>query len=189
MKKSRLSISILIFAVIMVFCSIINDNVYADSIKSGLTVSPPNQKIILIPGEEYTGTIRISSPASSQRDVNYTITIGPFSEHGKEGGNDDYGEVDYVSVSSYNQMMNWITLNKTKGTVSPNESQTIIYTINVPKDAPAGGQYASLIVRDETSGNSSGSGVSIKSNMQASGISKYPSGFFSSLAVLAAVLE
>ena len=165
MKKSKLFITTLILGIITLFGGLTN-NTYADTVKSGLTVSPPAQKIVLIPGEKYTGTIKIASPASSQKDIDYAITIASFSEHGGEGRNDDYGAVDYTTVTEYNQIMNWITLDKKRGTLAPNETQTVTFTIDVPKDAPAGGQYASLAVRDESGSDSSGGGVSVQSVMQ-----------------------
>ena len=129
--------------------------VYADS--NSMTVSPPNQSIILIPGEKYTNSLNIFNANDSTRDLKYEISIGSFSQK-SDNGVDDYGTVDIVSESSYNQIMDWITLSKTSGTVAPNESDDVTYTIDVPEDAPAGGQYATIVVTDVTTSNAAGEG-------------------------------
>ena len=151
----------------LIVCSSGLSNAFADRVISSLTVSPPNQKIILVPGETYTGSVSVFSPAKNDKTMHYSVSIGSFSEasDGKDG--DDYGTVDHLSRTSYNQMMDWITLDKSEGRIEPNTSDTISYTIKVPKDAPAGGQYASLIVRDESnSDDDSGSGVGVQNIMQ-----------------------
>ncbi|MDO5452012.1 MAG: hypothetical protein Q4F56_02900 [Candidatus Saccharibacteria bacterium] len=141
-------------------------NVWADPIIGSLTVSPSKQKIVLIPGETYVGSINVFSPAKSEKDMRYNVSIGSFSESSNGENNDDYGTVDHISKSSYNQMMDWITLDKESGILSPNTKDVITYTINVPEDAPAGGQYASLIIKDEDGMYSVGTGVAIKNEMQ-----------------------
>ena len=140
---------------------------FADRLISSLTVSPPNKKIVLVPGETYTGSISVFSPAKNERDMHYSVSIGSFSETADGEDGDDYGTVDHSTKTAYNQMMDWITLDKTEGWVSPNTADTITYSIKVPMDAPAGGQYASLVVRDESnSDDDSGSGVAIQNIMQ-----------------------
>lgn len=168
MKRIKLLIGVLVLLGLGGFVMLGSGAAYAEpeTIKSGLTVSPPNQKVILVPGESYYGSIKVSSPASSQKDVTYVVEVGSFSERGSEGRKDDYGTVDYIEKSAYNQMMDWIVLEKDGGVLSPNTSDIIPFVINVPEDAPAGGQYASLIVRDESSSDAVGNGVSIKSYMQ-----------------------
>lgn len=138
----------------------------ADTIMNSLTVSPPYQMIELVPGETYTGAIKVASQAKSDVATKYEISVGPFSEHGEEGDKDDYGVVDYIASSTYNQMVDWIELDKTEGTVEPNETQIVPFKIRVPEDAPAGGQYASLIVKDASGKESAGQGVAVQSVMQ-----------------------
>ena len=68
-------------------------------------------------------------------------------------------------------MMDWITLDKESGVVEPNSTDTIWYTINVPEDAPAGGQYATILIKDDTKRVDEGSGnVSIQSISQMASI-------------------
>lgn len=141
-------------------------SVWADPVIGSLTVSPSKQKIVLVPGEIYTGSINVFSPAKSEKNMVYSVSIGSFSESTNGRNNDDYGTVNYIDKSSYNQMMDWITLDKDSGVLSPNTGDVITYTIKVPEDAPAGGQYASLIVKDEAGMYSQGQGVMVRNEMQ-----------------------
>lgn len=127
---------------------------------NSMTVSPPKQRIILIPGEKYSNTISVFNASDSTRDLKYEVSVGSFSQK-KDGSNDnidDYGAVDVVSESSYNQIMQWITLDRTSGQVAPGKTEDITYVIDVPDNAPAGGQYATIIVADVTTSNNSGGG-------------------------------
>lgn len=139
---------------------------YAEGIRAGLTVTPPNQKVVLTPGETYNGSIKVSNPAGSDRDVEYAVAVVSFSEYGADGSKDDYGNVDFVSKTNYNQMVDWITLDNAAGSLSPNETTVVQYSINVPKDAPAGGQYAALSVRDITGSVTMGDGVAVNNIVQ-----------------------
>ena len=92
--------------------------------------------------------------------------MGPFSETKGENSKDDYGNVNYIDKSTYNMMVDWIEIENTTGSVEPNGVVTIPFTINVPEDAPAGGQYASIIVRDTTPPGYEDEGVAVDSVMQ-----------------------
>lgn len=118
-----------------------------------MTVSPPQQKIVLVPGETFEGTIQVSNSANAEKNLEYSVTIGSFGLDKDENGNTDYNSTDVDTVTSYNQMMEWIELGKDRGSVAPNSTDTIPFTITVPEDAPAGGQYATIIVQNDTKGD------------------------------------
>ena len=163
--KKNIKKLVLLGAVIIGVCLRINGApVFADNAKSTMTLSPLNQKIILIPGEEYRGAVRVSSPNDATQNLDYSVSIGSFSQKSTSDSVDDYGEVDSETRTSYNQIMDWITLDFDKGSVAPNSTDVVTFTINVPEDAAAGGQYATILVRNNTDyyGDISGS-VSIKS--------------------------
>lgn len=125
---------------------------------STLIVSPTSQKMILMPGETFTGTIKVSNPNDAKQNLDYSVYIGSFSQKKDENSVDDYGMVDTDIVSNYNMMMEWITLEKDSGSVAPNETDIVPFTITVPETAPAGGQYATLLVKDDTKTNEEGAG-------------------------------
>ena len=101
-------------------------------------ISPPMQKIALQPGEVYHGTFKVSNIGFN--DFNYTLSSIPYSVT-----NDNY-DPDFVTETTYNQLAKWVTFEKDSGHVDSNGIQEVHYTVTVPEDVPAGGQYAGLAV-------------------------------------------
>lgn len=166
MKKNKLLMAVAALALVVVSCfGVFNGRVYADS--NSMTVSPPYQKMILIPGETYKNVVSVFNASNSTRDLKYAVEVGSFSQLKSEESGDDYGSINHINVSSYNQIMDWIKLGSTGGTAKPGETQEISYTIEVPEDAPAGGQYATILVIDETTSGLPGEGnISIDQKFQ-----------------------
>lgn len=160
-----------LITVIVVFLAALgfSANVYADDEpSSALVVSPMYQKIILVPGESTSMSIKITNPNIAKNNLEYSVKIGSFSQQGTSK-DDDY--VDTDTITAYNQIMNWIKLDKTTGTVEPNNTDTLTFTIDVPKSAPAGGQYATILIKDDTPKDNSSSGnVSVQSDVQMASI-------------------
>ncbi len=141
----------------------------AEANTSTVTVSPMADEIILTPGETYEGAIKISNPAAAEQNLEYSISIGSYSQKPGENGGED--EFDIDSRSNYNQIMDWITVDNETGSVAPNDTDVVAYSIEVPETAPAGGQYATLIVRDETEREGkNGGNVSIGEDAQIASI-------------------
>lgn len=103
------------------------------------SVSPMYQLVSLTPGETYVGNFEIVNPGTNTETFYYQLRIEPFSVD-----NDD--DISLVSNGDYNQIIDWIELSEPSGTILPNAHKEIRFTINVPKDAPAGGQYVSIVV-------------------------------------------
>ena len=114
-------------------------NAYADEVTT-FSVSPMNQKISLNPGERYYGTFKVTNPADNAVVFNYEVAPSPFKV------NDSY-EIKYENNGDYSQILDWITVEDARGTLYPNETNIIHFYIDVPNDAPAGGQYVALIVK------------------------------------------
>lgn len=109
-----------------------------------LVFGPTSQRIALEPGETYRGSVYISNPAYSTEDAKYALSVTPY---GVSGSN--YDPV-FDQMTAYTQIVDWIVLDETEGSVGPNEKRDIGFTINVPEDAPAGGQYATIMAQDMT---------------------------------------
>lgn len=118
---------------------------------NAFTVMPMSKQILLTPGETYTGEISIVNPVDSTHDFQYKLDVTPYNVIG-----DDY-TADLATVSKHNEIVKWIKLDSKTGTVAPNETKKVTYTIEVPKDASAGGQYATITVQDASSSASTGS--------------------------------
>jgi hypothetical protein len=120
----------------------------------GLTVAPMNEKVILNPGESVQSSFKISNPVDSTSVTNYELAVEPF--YMKDGGEVVSGE-DEVE-KEYTLMKDWIKFDvPTKGKLEPNEVIEVLFTINVPNSAPAGGQYAMISVtsaRDDSKNTS-----------------------------------
>ena len=132
--------NILLLGVLALSAVFIDDaNAYADEVTT-FSVSPMNQKISLNPGERYYGTFKVTNPADNAVVFNYEVGLSPFKV------NDSY-EIQYENNGDYSQILDWITIEDARGTLSPNQTNIIHFYIDVPEDAPAGGQYAALIVK------------------------------------------
>ena len=166
MKKGiKTVISILALSIISLLCGrtafAVEDN------STTIVVSPTYQNIILVPGEVYRGSITVSNPDSSKRDLYYSASVGSFQQVNEGTSSDDYGNVDTSKVTAYNQIMDWITFDKKNGVISPNNKDTFTFTINVPKDAPAGGQYATILfTNDSNKYETDGTGVGVQNIFQ-----------------------
>ena len=106
------------------------------------SLSPMYQMITLTPGETYYGNFNIVNPGTSSVDFYYTLAVRPFTTSNE-------GDISDTENGDYTLMADWIELNKSEGVVSPNESEEIRFAINVPEDAPAGGQYATIMVTSD----------------------------------------
>ena len=119
-------------------------------------VSPMGQRITLTPGTTYSGDIIITNPASASADFSYHVTVTPYSVV------DGEYSADLATETAYSELVGWLTLDPdtATGTLAPNESRHVRFTITVPADARPGGQYAALMVGSVDSG-SSDSGIHI----------------------------
>lgn len=101
-------------------------------------VSPMKEKIALKAGETYHGSILVANPKDATEDFYYKISISPYSVIGE-----DYTP-DFETISDWSRIVDWTTLEDTEGVLKPNETKKINYQIEVPKNAPAGGQYLKI---------------------------------------------
>ena len=105
-------------------------------------ISPMYHQITLTPGETYVGNFEVINPGDNTIDFVYTVSVKPFSVEGLDN-------LSFTENGDYNQIVDWITLSRTEGIISPNNTEEVRFTIDVPKDAAAGGQYAAILVTSE----------------------------------------
>ncbi len=122
--------------------------VMAEEEMYGFSMSPMDQQIVLMPGDSYESSLRVTNPGSHTTDLDYEVVVEPFYR------NDDATAI-FENVGGRGEMANWITITSHQtGHLSPNETDEVTFRIDVPEDAPAGGQYASVIVSSSSSSNS-----------------------------------
>lgn len=163
-NKGKIIVAVL-WVFIVVFTTVSTDCLSANAKKS-FSLSPMSQKIILVPGERYSGSMYVSSPADSDEDFEYVIEVGPYYPKKSENGVDDYGEIDYTNKSNMSMVVDWTTVDDPAGVLSPNERKAVPFTIDVPYDAPAGGQYMVLLVRENKEDDINSNSSAIKEIMQ-----------------------
>lgn len=101
---------------------------------------PMSQRFDLKPGETVTGSVTITNPADSTKDFKYVTSITPYSVV------DSNNTADLGSKNGHTLITDWITIAEPTGTIAPNSSKIVNFTITVPNDAPPGGQYATIAV-------------------------------------------
>ena len=104
------------------------------------TVTPMNQEISLSPGEVYEGSITIINPSYAKEDFPYKVEVTPYGVAGEDYTADLLSESDRTAISK------WIKIAEPTGEIKPNESKKVNFTITVPENVPAGGQYATIAV-------------------------------------------
>lgn len=106
------------------------------------SVSPMTQRIVLSPGEDYSGTFEVINPSYSPGTFYYKLSVEPFSV------NEKYEPV-FENNGDYNQIVDWVEFENEKGSIEPNETARVNFTVHTPETAPAGGQYAIIRVTSD----------------------------------------
>lgn len=109
---------------------------------ASFSVSPMNQRIVLSPGETYRGSFKVVNPETNTANFPYVAKVEPFYV------DNDYNPI-YENNGDYNQIVDWITIENDKGLIAPNNVEEIYFTVNVPSNAAAGGQYAAITVTSD----------------------------------------
>lgn len=122
----------------------------------GVSLSPMDEKIVLNPGDSYNGTLTVTNQYTNTEDLNFTVEVKPFYV------DEDYNFDLEKNNGDFNQIVDWITLSETEGVLPVNQNAKINYTINVPKNAPAGGQYAAIRVATKPNDEDKDDAVNLK---------------------------
>lgn len=165
MKKLKF----LLVAAVAMFSGLVGLNHNTSAAGRAVAVSPMSQRIILAPGETYRGNITVANPATSTEDLKYLVTVGSYSIV-KTNEKDDYGDFSIDEVTELNELVNWITVDNPQGTIAPNGETTVSFSIDVPSNAPAGAQYASLLVREDTDDGAADGNMAVNEVMQMASI-------------------
>lgn len=121
-------------------------------LKNEITMSPAQDTIELTAGQSFDGSFKIYN--TGDVDFDFTVSVSPYSVKGE-----DY-EQDFETQSEQTYLTDWVKFEKEKYFLKAGEHVVVNYTVNVPKQIPAGGQYAVLFA--ETAGATTGSIASNK---------------------------
>lgn len=160
MKVSfKRKISVVVVAIlVMLGCIISTSSVKADG-GVGLRMSPTDEQVTLQPGDSYTSSVKITlTGGNSESDFNYKASVSPFSVDG-----DNYQALNYSAKGSYNEIVDWITISNPTGAIKEGETVEVRFTINVPKDATPGGQYAAIILGSGDGARQTNGNVAVQS--------------------------
>ena len=122
---------------------------------NAFTLMPMNQNISLKPGEVYEGSIKVINPSYATEDFEYKAEVTPYGVVGQEY------TADLLSESDRTQISKWVKIQNPTGSIKPNESEEIKFTITVPENVPAGGQYATIAISSNKKA-SDADGVSVQ---------------------------
>ena len=113
--------------------------------------SPIRQEKILVPGTTEDLTLTLSTPSDATEDAEYELEVRPFSV-------DDNNQTHLEAKGNYSEIVDWVEIPEdvAKGTLKPNETKHINATITVPKNAPAGGQYFTIVIKTRDTDSSTG---------------------------------
>lgn len=130
---------------VLVLLGLVTGQVYAsDEKKVVLQISPVKQDLELEAGKTYHGYFFVQNVGDLK--FSYEASVTPYSVV-----NENY-DPDYVRESSQTQITKWVTFEQTTGELLPGDMHKINYIINVPSNAPGGGQYAALMAETADSG-------------------------------------
>ena len=122
---------------------------------NAFTLMPMSQKISLKPGEVYEGSVKVINPSYATEDFEYKAEVTPYGVIGEDYTADLLSESDRTTISK------WIKIQEPTGTIKPNESKEVKFTITVPENVPAGGQYATIAISSNKKASDS-EGVSVQ---------------------------
>ena len=122
---------------------------------NAFTLMPMNQNISLKPGEVYEGSVKVINPSYATEDFEYKAEVTPYGVVGQEY------TADLLSESDRTQISKWVKIQNPTGSIKPNESEEIKFTITVPENVPAGGQYATIAISSNKKA-SDADGVSVQ---------------------------
>lgn len=100
-------------------------------------LTPTKQTLELSPGETFTGYFDIHNRGTETFSIRVYAT--PY-----QVSTQNYNP-NYNIENAYTMIKDWVTFEHDRYTIAPNTYQRIHYTITVPQDVPAGGQYSALM--------------------------------------------
>ena len=146
----------IIFGVVALFAGLIGvTNGVANAVSEiSFSLSPMNEAVTLNPGDHHRSSFTIYN-VMQNAGIQYEVTVKPYYV------NDD--NVDLYDLNTdKNLITNWITVaGSREGELAAGEKRVVEFSVDVPEGAPAGGQYAALVVTSKNSSDADDDSVGI----------------------------
>lgn len=140
MKKLKKSLTVAVAAAFVVMgCAICNNVFAAEKEAPAYSLSALTWNVdlgSLDPGDTASGSYTIKNVGTEA--FTYEAVAKPYTVA------DDGVTTSYEEASAHSQMVDWIVFDNPTGSVPAQSTQTIYFTVTVPKDVPAGSQYVGL---------------------------------------------
>jgi hypothetical protein len=104
-----------------------------------ITVTPTSASPTIAPGASYKGSLQVIN--NGQTTYPYEIYATPYHVVG------EVYSPRFNALPNVTDPSKWFSFPITKLTSNPGNVKDIVYTINVPKDVPAGGYYATVFAQ------------------------------------------
>ncbi len=116
----------------------------AENFKTHLLVSPASQTLgKLEPGKTYSGEFNVRNIGTEQ--FTFKVYAAPYYEQNEQG------DPTYTVSNNYTYLSEWITFDTTTGSLEPQGTKTVKYTVKIPTNARGGAQNAAIMVESEDS--------------------------------------
>lgn len=106
--------------------------------KEEVTISPASSKIEIEPGQMKSGELTVYN--TGEKEFSFVVYARPYSVETEEY------TPNYSDTPARSNLYRWVQFDTTEGQLKPGENRKINYTILVPRNADAGGQYGVLFV-------------------------------------------
>jgi uncharacterized membrane protein len=115
-----------------------------------LSVVPPKQEILVNPGETYTTEVKFAN--QSDTNITGTLTAADFIVEDNNGTPvflDNPQVVGTTTIPAKYSAAQWTKLSVDKAMIQSKSNFAILVTINVPKNAAAGGRYVAVLFQPD----------------------------------------
>lgn len=110
--------------------------------EGGMQISPVTFNFQVNPGETDSGQITLKN--LNTETINYSIDVELFNKVSDEGAPSFEQTLPQEGVTT---LSDWITYTPKEGTIEPQQSVTIDFTISIPQGAEPGGHYAAVFAK------------------------------------------
>ncbi|MCL2174136.1 hypothetical protein FWH58_02495 [Candidatus Saccharibacteria bacterium] len=121
---------------------------------NSMTLSPAKDYADLEPGQRFDGSFKIINSGSEPFD--FRVYVKPFAV-----GADCVDQ--YEESGDFNIMTRWINFDQNNYyDIQPDQTQVVTFHVDVPKDAPAGGQYVVIFAESGNFDTQAGAAIGVE---------------------------